>query len=129
MSPLQTLSKPLVIPQNPYDTHNTNLSLTTSSEKWPLKPFSSDNHSHKDLIALLWRFLLTFFSFGLLAICLWQFSKSQSLSKHEQWLFNMLSILFSGSASLGLGSLLEYLGSMLRWPLLDRTIYQMRDVW
>ena len=40
----------------------------------------------------------------------------------------MLSILFTGSASLGLGSLLGYLGSMLRWPLLARTMYKMQDV-
>ncbi|PUU83781.1 hypothetical protein B9Z19DRAFT_1060706 [Tuber borchii] len=127
MSSHQTISKRFDTPESSIDTSSTNAS-STGSREWPLKKFSSDNQSHRNLVVLGWRFLFTFFSIFLLAICLWQFSKSQSLSKWEQRSFNMLSILFSGSASLGLGSLLGYLGSMFRWPLLARTMHQMQDV-
>ena len=128
MYPHKTLSKHFDTPQNIHHTDRTNESFTTDSEKPPPKTFSSDNQPHRNLIELLWRFLLTFFSLSLLLLSLWQFSKSQPLSKWEQRWFNLLSILFSGSASLGLGSLLGYLGSMLRWPLLAQTSYKIQDV-
>ena len=125
MSSHKTLSKHFDTPQSPHYTDSTNEPFTTG----PLKTFSSDDQPHRNLIALLWRFSLTFFSLILLVTSLWQFSKSHSLSKWEQRWFNMLSILFSGSASLGLGSLVGYLGSMLRWPLLAQTSYKIQEVW
>ncbi|PUU83780.1 hypothetical protein B9Z19DRAFT_1172710 [Tuber borchii] len=128
MPPHQTILNRFDTPQTSRDTGSTNESFTIGAKERPVKPFSSDSQPHRNLIALIWRFLLTFFSLVLLAISLWQFSKSQSLSKWEQRWFNMLSILFSGSGSLGLGSLLGYLGSMLRWPLLAQTMYKMQDV-
>ena len=128
MSPCQILSKHPDTPEGSSNTYSTNESRTGFKDQ-PLKKFSSDDQFHRNLIALGWRFLLTFFSLVHLAVSLWFFSQSQSLSKWEQRSFNMLSILFSGSASLGLGSLIGHLGSMLRWPLLARTIYRMQDVW
>ena len=77
---------------------------------------------------LIWRFFLTFLSLILLVMTLLGFSKLKRLSKWEQRSFNTISILATGMASLGLGSLLGYLGSMLRWPLLARTRHEMRDV-
>ncbi|KAG0635126.1 hypothetical protein HOY80DRAFT_1140123 [Tuber brumale] len=65
---------------------------------------------------------MTFFSLVLLVICLREFSQLQALSKWEQRTFNTLSILLTAIASLGLGSLLRHLGSMLRWPLIARMV-------
>ncbi|KAG0137916.1 hypothetical protein HOY82DRAFT_535245 [Tuber indicum] len=50
-----------------------------------------------------------------------------STSKWEQRSFNMLSILFTAIASLGLGSLLGHLGSVIRWSQLAWAVYQMQD--
>ena len=80
-------------------------------------------------MVLLRRFLITSLSLVLLVITLLGFSKLQRLTKWEQRGFNTLSILLPGMASLGLGSLIGHLGSMLRWPLLARTTYKMQDVW
>ncbi|PWW74783.1 hypothetical protein C7212DRAFT_353404 [Tuber magnatum] len=91
-------------------------------------PFSSDVQSRRNLIVLVQRFLLTFFALVLLVVCLWGFPKMQPMSQWQQRFFNTLSILLTAVASLGLGSLLGHLGSMLRWPLLARTVYQMQDV-
>ncbi|KAG0634069.1 hypothetical protein HOY80DRAFT_1100958 [Tuber brumale] len=44
------------------------------------------------------------------------------MSERSRRPFNTLSILLTVIASLGLGSLLGHLGSMLRWPLLARTV-------
>ncbi|KAG0634062.1 hypothetical protein HOY80DRAFT_1100907 [Tuber brumale] len=65
---------------------------------------------------------MTFFSLVLLVICLRAFSQLQALSEWEQRTFNTLSILLTAIASLGLGSLLRHLGSMLRWPLFARMV-------
>ncbi|KAG0634072.1 hypothetical protein HOY80DRAFT_929240 [Tuber brumale] len=103
-------------------------SVIVASEKRRLETFSSDDQLHRNHILLAQRSSLTFFSLVLLVICLRQFSQLQPLSKWEQRLFNTLSILLTAIASLGLGSLLGHMGSMLRWPLLARTVYQMQDV-
>jgi len=50
------------------------------------------------------------------------------LSQAEQRGFNAITILLGSFASLGLGSMLGYLGSMLRWRLLARKKYKMQDV-
>ena len=110
------------------DTYSTREALIIGSNERQRKQFNSNDQSHRNLIALARGFLQTLLALVLLVICLWQFSKSQFLNKWEQRAFNMLSILLSAIASLGLGSLLGYLGSMLRWPLLARTMYQMQDV-
>ena len=80
-------------------------------------------------MVLIRRFFLISLSLIFLVMTLLGFSKLNQLSKWEQRSFNTLSILATGMASLCLGSLLGYLGSMLRWPLLARTMHQMRDVW
>jgi len=56
------------------------------------------------------------------------FSRLGPLDKWQQRGFNALAILFTGIMSLGLGSLLGYLGSMLRWPLLASASYKTKDV-
>ncbi|KAG0137899.1 hypothetical protein HOY82DRAFT_644931, partial [Tuber indicum] len=103
-------------------------SVITSSERRRLRPFSSNDQPRRDNILLARRFSLTFFSMVLLVICLRAFSQLRPMSKWEQRIFNTLSILLTAIASLGLGSLLGHLGSMLRWPLLARNVYRMQDV-
>ena len=51
------------------------------------------------------------------------------LSHAQQRGFNAITILLGAFASLGLGSMLGYLGSMLKWRLLAREKYKMQDVW
>ncbi|KAG0137915.1 hypothetical protein HOY82DRAFT_666824 [Tuber indicum] len=97
-------------------------SLLKGSKRQPTKQFSSDDQPRRNHILLARGFSMTFLALVLLVICLWAFSKKQPMSKWEQRSFNTLSILLTAIASLGLGSLLGHLGSMLRWPLLARTI-------
>ncbi|RPA98444.1 hypothetical protein L873DRAFT_1828523 [Choiromyces venosus 120613-1] len=122
------LPKHFHIPQTSPDSDNANKSLIKGSKKQPLKPFSSRDQSRRDFTVLITRFSPTFFALALLMFSLWGFSQVQPLSKWQQRSFNMLSILLTAIASLGLGSLLGHLGSMLRWPILARAMYQMRDV-
>ena len=129
MSHRQTLSRSPKAPQTPTETDSTEELLTNGSEDPPLEPLGSGDRFYSDVLRLILRFFLTFCSLGLLVICLWQFSGQGPLDKWQQRCFNTLSILLTGIASLGLGSLLGYLGSMLRWPLLARTMYKMQDVW
>ena len=56
------------------------------------------------------------------------FSWMGKLSHMEQRGFNSITILLGALASLGLGSMLGHLGSMLRWRLLARKKYKMQDV-
>lgn len=93
-----------------------------------LKSFSSTSGLHRDLMVLLRRFLLASLSLVLLIVALWGFSKLQRLNKWEQHFINTVSLLLTAMASLGLGSPLGYLGSMLRWPLLAGTTHKMQDV-
>ena len=116
-------------PQTPPEADSTEELLTNGSEDPPLEPFGSGDRFCSDLLRLMLRFILTFCSLGLLVICLWQFSGLGPMDKWQQRGFNMLSILLTGITSLGIGSLLGYLGSMLRWPLLAWTMYKMHDVW
>ena len=129
MSHRQALSRSPDAPQTPPEADSTEVLLIKGSEDPPLEPFGSGDLFYSDLLRLILRFLLTFCSLALLVICLWQFSGQGPLDKWQQRCFNTLSILLAGIASLGLGSLLGYLGSMLRWPLLARTMYKMHDVW
>ena len=126
MSHRQTPSRCPDAPQTPPEADSTEELLTNGSEGTPLELFGSGDRFYSDLLRLILRFLLTLCSLALLVICLfWQFSRPGPLDKWQQRGFNMLSILLTGIASLGLGSLLGYLGSMLGWPLLARTIYKM----
>ena len=125
----QTLPRCPDVPQPPLETDSTEELLTNGSEGPPLEPFGSGDRFYSDFLRLILRFFLTFCSLALLVICLWQFSGQGPLDKWQQRCFNTLSILLTGIASLGLGSLLGCLGSMLRWPLLARTMYKMQDVW
>ena len=129
MSHRQTLSRSPDAPQTPPEADSTEELLTSGFEDPPLEPFGSGDRFYSDLLRLMMRFVLIFCSLGLLVICLWQFSRQGPLDKWQQRFFNTLSILLTGIASLGFGSLLGYLGSMLRWPLLARTMYKMQDVW
>ncbi|KAG0137923.1 hypothetical protein HOY82DRAFT_597189 [Tuber indicum] len=97
-------------------------SLMEGSKKKPPKPFISSDQSRRNRILLAQRFSITFLALVLLVICLWTFSKKHPMSKWEQRSFNTLSLLLTAIASLGLGSLVGHLGSMLRWPLLARTV-------
>ncbi|KAG0635125.1 hypothetical protein HOY80DRAFT_1094813 [Tuber brumale] len=110
------------------DSHSKEGPVIICSEGRQLKPFDSNEQSRRNRILPVRGFLLTFFALVLLVICLRVFSQLHPLSKWQQRAFNALSILLTASASLGLGSLLGHLGSMLRWPLLARTVYQMQDV-
>jgi len=97
----------------------------------PAKPqisFDSQKQFWLNMISLSWRCLTTVFSLSLLIIGLHAFSGMGELSRMEQRGFNAVTILLSALASLGLGSLLGYLGSMLRWSLLARKKYKMQDV-
>ena len=131
MSHHQTISKHSDTFQTPPDTDSNKVKepLIYISREQPPKSFSSNTRFRKDLIVLLWRLFLTSLSLAILVITLWGFSKLKPLSKWQQRSYNTISILATGMANLGLGSILGYLGSMLRWPLLARKIHQMRDVW
>ena len=72
--------------------------------------------------------MTTALSLSLLIVGLHVFSQMDVLSQWEQYGFNAITILLGAFASLGLGSMLGYLGSMLRWRLLARKKYKMQDV-
>jgi len=80
------------------------------------------------MISLSGRCLTTALSLSFLILGLLIFSRIGLLSQMEQYGLNAITILLSALASLGLGSMLGYLGSMLRWRLLARKKYKMRDV-
>jgi len=103
------------------------ISKPGKSVKPPIS-FDSQKQFWSNMISLSWRCLTTVFSLSLLMIGLHAFSRMGKLSRTEQRGFNAITILLSAFASLGLGSLLGYLGSMLRWSLLARKKYKMQDV-
>ncbi|KAG0642459.1 hypothetical protein HOY80DRAFT_901073, partial [Tuber brumale] len=80
------------------------------------------------MISLSGRCLTTALSLSFLVLGLLIFSRMGELSRWQQRGFNTITILLSAFASLGLGSMLGYLGSMLRWPLLARKRYKMQDI-
>ena len=97
----------------------------------PRLPISFDSWEQFQwhLINLSGRCLTTALSLSILILGLLFYSRMGVLSKLEQYGFNAITILLGAFASLGLGSLLEYLGSMLRWRLLAMKKYKMQDVW
>ncbi|KAF8457849.1 hypothetical protein BDZ91DRAFT_666346 [Kalaharituber pfeilii] len=74
------------------------------------------------------RFFATCLSIGVLCICLREFQQFGLLDKPKQRSFNTLAILLSGIMSLAIGSMFGILGAILRWPLLARAKYSVRDV-
>ena len=105
--------------------------LISKPEKSPRPPISFDSWEQFrwHLISLSGRCLITALSLSLLILGLRIFSRMEVLSKLEQYGFNAITILLGAFASLGLGSMVGYLGSMLRWRLLARKKYKMQDVW
>jgi len=105
--------------------------LISEPKESPRPPISFDSWEQFQwhLINLSGRCLTTALSLSILILGLLFFSRMGVLSKLEQYGFNAITILLGAFASLGLGSLLEYLGSMLRWRLLAMTKYKMQDVW
>ena len=106
MSHRQTPPRCPDAPQTPPEADSTEELLTNGPEDPTLELFCSGDRFYADLLRLILRFLLTVCSLALLVICLWQFSRPGPLAKWQQRGFNMLSILLTGIASLGLGSLL-----------------------
>ncbi|PWW73371.1 hypothetical protein C7212DRAFT_288142 [Tuber magnatum] len=104
--------------------------LISKPEKPPTLPISFDSREQFwwRVISLSGRCLTTALSLSFLVLGLVIFSRMGELSRWEQRGFNAITILFSAFASLGLGSELGYLGSMLRWPLLARKKYNMQDI-
>ncbi|CUS12367.1 unnamed protein product [Tuber aestivum] len=104
--------------------------LISKTEKPAALPISFDSREQFwwNMISLSGRCLTTALSLSLLVMGLLIFSRMGELSRWEQRGFNTITILLSAFASLGLGSMLGYLGSMLRWPLLARGKYRMQDI-
>ena len=127
MSHPQTISDML---QTSPDTDSNNVKepFIYSPREQPPKSFDSNTRLRRDKIVLIQRFFQTLLSLVVLAMIILGVSKAKRLSTWQQRSYNTISILAMAMTSLCLGSLLEYLGSMLRWPLLARTKYQMRDV-
>jgi len=124
------------MPSSPSDSHDPPpyddmddplISKPERSAKPPIS-FDSQKQFWSNMASLSWRCLTTVFSLSLLIIGLHAFSRMGKLSRMEQRWFNAITILLGAFASLGLGSLLGYLGSMLRWSLLAREKYKMQNV-
>lgn len=112
----------------PYDDADDPLiSKLEKSANLPIS-FNSWEQFQWHLISLSGRCLTTALSLSFLILGLMFFSQMGVLSHMEQYGFNALTILLSAFASLGLGSMLGYLGTMLRWRLLSRKKYKMQDV-
>ena len=104
--------------------------LISKQGKSPGPPilFGSREQLWRNMISLSTRCLTSALSLSLLIIGLRVFSRLGKLSDMEQRGFNSITILLSALASLGLGSTLGHLGSMLRWRLLARKKYKIQDV-
>jgi hypothetical protein len=82
----------------------------------------------QNLGAIFHRFLATSLTMILLVTCLLTFSKIGGLDKWKQRAFSALAILLTGSMSLCIGSLLGYLGPMIRWLILAGARHRAEDV-
>ncbi|CUS10972.1 unnamed protein product [Tuber aestivum] len=104
--------------------------LILKLEKPLTLPMSFDSREQFwwNILSLSGRCLTTALSLSFLVLGLLIFSRMGELSLWEQRGFNAITILLSAFASLGLGSMFGYLGSMLRWPLLARAKYKMQDI-
>ncbi|PUU81912.1 hypothetical protein B9Z19DRAFT_1076026 [Tuber borchii] len=112
----------------PYDDADDPLISKPEKSLRPLISFDSWEQFQWHLISLSGRCLTTALSLSFLILSLVLFSQKKVLSQMEQYGFNAITILLSAFASLGLGSMLGYLGSMLRWRLLARKKYKMQDI-
>ena len=112
----------------PYDNAGGPLTSKPDVLPEPSISFNSRKQFKRNMISLLWRCFTTVLSLSLLILGLRIFSKMGELSHMEQRGFNAITILLGAFASLGLGSMLGYLGSMLKWRLLARRRYRMQDV-
>ena len=112
----------------PYDNADDSLALEPENLPKPSISFNSRKQFRRNIISLSWRCLTTILSLSLLILGLRNFSRMGVLSQMQQYWFNAITILLSAFTSLGIGSMLGYLGSMLRWRLLARKKYKMQDV-
>ncbi|KAK4443860.1 hypothetical protein QBC34DRAFT_361207 [Podospora aff. communis PSN243] len=67
---------------------------------------------------ILWRVVSSLVSAILVLATLYAFAGMENVNTWERRWFNMLTIFFSSLVSLSVGSLLGFLGGMMRWPLL-----------
>ncbi|KAK1833234.1 hypothetical protein QBC39DRAFT_370122 [Podospora conica] len=67
---------------------------------------------------IFWRILAALISMVLVLCVLYGFSRKDSLTGEDRRWLNTLAILFSALVSLSVGSLLNFLGTMIRWQLL-----------
>ncbi|KAF8537135.1 hypothetical protein BDD12DRAFT_691987, partial [Trichophaea hybrida] len=86
-----------------------------------------DQYRHS-LVSVFRRFSATCLTIILLVICLYLYSKIENLNKWHQREFNTLAILLTGTMSICIGSLLGYLGCMIRWPILARAAHRAREL-
>lgn len=108
----------------------------------PLEPISSialvpsplnknhDPRSHRRDLAkrLLSIVLVNCIMMGALMGCLRGFGIVKSLNTWEKRVFNALSLSITALVSIGIGSLVSEIGSMIRWPLLSREPHTLDDV-
>jgi ABC-type multidrug transport system permease subunit len=85
-------------------------------------------HRQLFLTEICWRLLATLVFSIIVTTILYSFAQKGLLSRWEKRWFNVLAIFFSSLVSLSVGSLLNILGSMLRWPLLARKLHTPTDV-
>ena len=124
------MTSPPSVPHRPlpYDHANDPFISTPETSARLSISFDSRKQFWRNMLSLSWRCLATALSLSLLIIDLRIFSRMGELSQMEQREFNSITILLSAFSSLGLGSLIGYLRSMLRWRLLARKKYKMQDV-
>jgi len=90
---------------------------------------STSHMRRRYYLALFERSLAVSCAIALLVVSMWSYAGIKSLGKWQKRTFNLLSILSTGIMTLGLGSLLGYLGAMIRWPLLAcRRGHSVEDV-
>src|SRR5690242_3676985 len=79
-------------------------------------------------LGITWRFVLVVSFAVSIVVVLYMFQQKGSLSSYERRWFNALTLLFTALISLSVGSLLGFLGSMIRWPLLAARSHSPRQV-
>ncbi|KAF8252106.1 hypothetical protein K440DRAFT_537548, partial [Wilcoxina mikolae CBS 423.85] len=104
--------------------------MRKGTETLDLKEISRNRHDqyHRGLVSILIRFSITCVTIILLIICLFSFSRIGDLDKWHQRGFNALPILLTGTMSICIGSLLGYLGLMIRWPILAGATHTAQDI-
>lgn len=77
---------------------------------------------------VIWRIVSTSTSMVLVLCTIYGFAGKNALTSDDRRWFNALAILFSALVSLSVGSLLNFLGAMIRWPLLAGRSHSTADV-